>query len=129
MMSNMSTSDDRRVATDARTLIDVCSYLHDLASCNGIQVVREHDAVTDENPIAEPHPFTDEGVTLDLASLPDHDATRYLHERADKGAVTDLAAEEIHELGKWDTNIAAQLDVRVYHRGESTITRVTYRGA
>ena len=76
----------------------------------GVEVVREHDAVADEDLVLDGHALADESVALDLAVPADGDVFLDFDEGADLGAVADGAAVEVDEVVQLD--VFAKDDIR-----------------
>ena len=73
-----------------------------LGSGAGVEVVDEHDAVTDEDLVLDGHPLADEGVTLDLAVPADDGVFLDFDEGTDFGAVANRAAVKVDEFVELD---------------------------
>ena len=76
-----------------------------------ISIVREHDAVADEDLVFDDHALANERVRRDLAAGADQRFLLNLDERADLGFVADRATVEIDERRLRNTDIRAERNV------------------
>src|SRR5438128_720778 len=111
-------AEDDRTRAEARSVLD--DRLQQLPVVAGLEaalvrrrawelVVDEHDAVADEDLVADLDSVAHEGVALHLAALADRRAALDLHERADARLVADPAAVEVRE--RPDDDAVAERDV------------------
>src|SRR6185369_12133542 len=77
----------------------------------GIEVIREHDTVTDKDSVAEGNAFADEGVARDFAVPSDCRARLDFDECADFRPVAYGATVEVHQIGLEYAHIFAQPNV------------------
>ena len=118
-LADRNTGQYRRVRSDRGALADAClDYLPVGLGLSrsvrvgraGVNVVREHHAVPDEDLVLDRDPLADERVRRDLAMGADRCVLLNLDEGADLRLVTDLAAVKIDERFMEDSDIAAEID-------------------
>jgi hypothetical protein len=76
-----------------------------------VEIVDEHDAVSNENVILNRHPFADERVRRNLAPASDEGVLLNLNERSDFGVVAERAAVEIDQIWLEDLDSTTQDNV------------------
>ena len=82
-----------------------------IGSRPGIQIVDEHDAMSNKNIILDRDSFADECMRRDLAAPPDDGVFLHLDKRSHLGFVTDCAAVEVNQIWLEDLDPVPQDNV------------------
>jgi hypothetical protein len=64
----------------------------------GEQIIDEHHPMPDKTIVSDGHQFTNKGVGLDLAMIPDLHIFLYLIKRSDESPIAYLATIKVHRL-------------------------------
>lgn len=125
--SDLSAADDRRIRPDGGAMPDqrritspIPRALHRTIGIGAAwkAVIREHDAVADEDFILDRHALAKERMRGDLAPCSDRAFPLDFHERTYATVLTDAAPVKIHQIRVSDPNSAAY--VATNHRQDDS---------